>query len=800
MLTLRHKLISSAILLFALLATASFVGSNLPPATWYIPDGSTLTATQMTDFFDTNQLYFNVQSATNSNGEIRGEISPSSGIYQTDAGDPFAANPSNTPVTFATLLEGSQARPRNVITGASGYGSVTLDPQSKILSGFIVTSGISGSNARIHDALPGSSGATVLTLEGGPVVWTIPVNTVLNDSQIARLTAGAYYFNVSSAAFPDGEIRGQLNQQVRFVSLRGDNEVPAISTSGRGTGFLALNPATRQVSGFIKADGLGSLVTAAVIRFGDPATNGPGIIDLVNRGNGIWSVPILDNPVLSNAVIDAFNSDTLYVNVHTQANPGGEVRGQILKAGIRIGTASLDGFKEIPPVSTLATGTGILAWNSVTGQVSGSIKTDSIVGTFAHIHSGPVSANGPPLIALTTTSPVAVAPTPGISFGLDIQPIYNASCGTTSTFCHVTGGNAPMSLQTGLSYPNSLVRLVPGDSVSSYLYQRLTINDPPTFPQMPLNRTPLSTIKLDLFKSWIDSGALFDYYTPSVTLAVNPAAPQSPGTPVTFTATAQGGGGVYEYRFWLNSGSGYTIVQDYSAANTFVWTPALAGNYDILADVRNVGSTAVRDSFAKIFFYQIVSAATIGVTATPDLVSPQTVNTPITITATGQGGSGSYEYRFWINSGSGYNIVQNYSATNTFVWTPLTTGAHDILVDVRAAGSTVLRDAFVKLFYYQIVPSAATGVTVTPDLASPQATGTPVTFTAHGQGGSGSYEYRFWLNSGSGYSIVQDYSTATAFVWTPGATGAYDILVDVRNAGSTSFREALTKLFFYQIQ
>jgi len=287
----------------------------------------------------------------------------------------------------------------------------------------------------------------------------------------------------------------------------------------------------------------------------------------------------------------------------------------------------------------------------------------------------------------------------------------------------------------------------------------------------------------------------------TVGLAPSVASPQAIGTPITFTATGQGGLGPYEYRFWLNSGSGYNIVQDYSATNTYVWTPAANGAYDFLVDVRTAGSTVARDASTKLFYYQIQSAGATGVTVSPDLASPQAPGTPITLTAAGQGGSGTYEYRFWLNSGSGYSIVHDYSAANTFVWTPAATGNYDILVDVRNAGSTAIREASTKLFFYQIISTAApaTGVTVTPDLASPQAPGTPVTFTAVGQGGSGTYEFQFWVNSGSGYSIVQPYSAANTFVWTPAVTGNYDILVDVRNAGSTASREALIKLFFYQI-
>ncbi len=286
----------------------------------------------------------------------------------------------------------------------------------------------------------------------------------------------------------------------------------------------------------------------------------------------------------------------------------------------------------------------------------------------------------------------------------------------------------------------------------------------------------------------------------TVTLTSNLSSPQAAGAQITFTATGQGGLGAYEYRFWLNSGAGYFIVQDYSNANTFNWTPSATGAYDILVDIRNAGSTAVRDASDKLFYYQIMPATATGLIVTSNLAAPQAVGTPITFTALGQGGSGTYEYRFWINSGTGYSIVQEYSTANVLVWTPISVGAYDILVDVKNVGSTALREASTKLFYYQIVSTAATGVTVTPDLASPQANGTPITFTAFGQGGSGSYDYRFWVNSGAGYNIIQDYSATNTFVWTPTSSGAYDILVDVKNSGSSAFRDASTKIFFYQIQ
>jgi len=182
------------------------------------------------------------------------------------------------------------------------------------------------------------------------------------------------------------------------------------------------------------------------------------------------------------------------------------------------------------------------------------------------------------------------------------------------------------------------------------------------------------------------------------------------------------------------------------------------------------------------------------VTVVADKTSPHVTGTPVTFSAVGSGGSGSYEFRYYLFNGTLWSLVQDYSSTAT--WTlPGTTaaGTYTVAVDIRNAGSTVDRDT-VTYLEYQVVaqPAPATGVTVFTDKATPHNAGTPVTFAAVGSGGSGSYEFRYYLFNGTLWSLVQDYSpTAT---WTlPGATGAgtYTVAVDIRNAGSTVFRDAV---------
>lgn len=388
-------------LLILVFATAIFCacdGDSTPTPgtqTWYFSEGSALTDSQITSF-DAQGLYYNVHSARQPAGEIRGQIVPSATVLTTDTGNPATSN------NFSTLLSGVEEVPANTTT-ATGYSTVALDPATKTISGTLVTSGIVGTGAHIHDGLAGENGPIIVTLAGGPAVWTVPTGTTLSDAQIARLTAGAYYVNVHTAALPNGAIRGQLNRQVRFALLSGANEVPPVTTTASGTAVLAMDPVTNRISGFVRSSGISG--TAAHIHEGPAGVAGPVIVPLTETpaGSGVWVVPA--GQVLTAGQAASFNAGNLYYNVHSAANPGGEIRGQILSATVRTGSAALDGSKEVPPVSTFASGTGIISLNSITKEVNGSIQTTGIDGTAAHVHEEAVGVNGPIIVPLTRTLP-----------------------------------------------------------------------------------------------------------------------------------------------------------------------------------------------------------------------------------------------------------------------------------------------------------------------------------------------------------------------------------------------------------
>jgi hypothetical protein len=80
-------------------------------------------------------------------------------------------------------------------------------------------------------------------------------------------------------------------------------------------------------------------------------------------------------------------------------------------------------------------------------------------------------------------------------------------------------------------------------------------------------------------------------------LTANLAAPQPPGSTVTFTTAAAGGVAPYQFKWFVSDGVTWTVLRDWSTSSTFVWPSTGANsNYAVGVWVRNAGDTADQPS------------------------------------------------------------------------------------------------------------------------------------------------------------------------------------------------------------
>ncbi len=112
------------------------------------------------------------------------------------------------------------------------------------------------------------------------------------------------------------------------ATLDGKSEVPPNASAGTGTADIDYDAATKKLSWKLTYSGLSGPATAA--HFHGPAEPGK------NAGVGLaipnpTTSPVEGSATLTDAQAADLAAGKYYINIHTAANPGGEIRGQVTK-------------------------------------------------------------------------------------------------------------------------------------------------------------------------------------------------------------------------------------------------------------------------------------------------------------------------------------------------------------------------------------------------------------------------------------------------------------------------------------
>lgn len=108
--------------------------------------------------------------------------------------------------------------------------------------------------------------------------------------------------------------------------LSGANEVPATSSTASGTLSANLDKQTRMLTWTVNYTSLSGPATGG--HFHGPATTGQNAGVALPFAGSLAS-PIRGSATLTDAQVTELVNGRWYVNLHTAANPGGEIRGQV---------------------------------------------------------------------------------------------------------------------------------------------------------------------------------------------------------------------------------------------------------------------------------------------------------------------------------------------------------------------------------------------------------------------------------------------------------------------------------------
>ena len=298
---------------------------------------------------------------------------------------------------FVATLTGAQEVPP-VATSATGLATFNLSPDRTQLR-YNVTHEVTGGTAsHIHLAAAGEDGNVIYPFT--PFGPTMSGTLTITAADADNLEQGKLYVNVHSTTYPGGEIRGQIlrpGDSLWVANLTGSQENPRVTSTGTGTAAVILDAAMANLRYHVNTTGLtltnghihkavATIIGGVIHPFSPIAATMDGTIALTGTDaqdlmDGLW-----------------------YVNVHTAANPGGELRGQLMLPGEILYSAALSGANEVPPVTTSATGGSQFILDPTGKTLRYLAVFTGLTATASHIHTGAAGVNGDVLYPLTLTA------------------------------------------------------------------------------------------------------------------------------------------------------------------------------------------------------------------------------------------------------------------------------------------------------------------------------------------------------------------------------------------------------------
>lgn len=291
--------------------------------TWAFPNNTEIDDSDLYRL-QTTGFYVLAQSP---HGNLRGQILPTGwDLLMFDVGSGQVVPP-----------QSSSARGRGGLTVLVGSSSSRYTYHLRV-----TTNNLSGAAAaNLRESFAGANGDSAVDLvqsTSDSSVWgTGDVNDInyaqfFSSSGLERLWFGQFYVSIESPDLPGGKIRGQLLPEgletfvtelsaaevVSLTQVTNTATARAVTTYREETGEIAINVWTEDIAPF-----------SVALYEGSYGQNGMQLFYLSQAGfdSPFWSLPLT---TLSDQEKELLQSQSLYLQISSNTNPDGELRGQLL--------------------------------------------------------------------------------------------------------------------------------------------------------------------------------------------------------------------------------------------------------------------------------------------------------------------------------------------------------------------------------------------------------------------------------------------------------------------------------------
>ena len=215
-------------------------------------------------------------------------------------------------------------------SGASGMADLSVKLATGAARGTVKLAGLIATSVTLNEGFAGTNGPIVLRLVPGSEQadeWLVPADALLTAEQITALQQGRVYVIAASAAYPHGEIRGQIvpeNIAVTFSAMAPVRDAQAVNPAAAGVVAATVDRSAHTLSVAVSSSGVEDASAAEVADAATGRTLAVLTKDSVDMGH--WSAELIP---LTAADVSAFEAGSWYVRVATPVETGGALGGEI---------------------------------------------------------------------------------------------------------------------------------------------------------------------------------------------------------------------------------------------------------------------------------------------------------------------------------------------------------------------------------------------------------------------------------------------------------------------------------------
>jgi hypothetical protein len=231
---------------------------------------------------------------------------------------------------FAVVMTPGQVFPMPS-SSAAAMADLAVNLETGAITGTVTLRGMGATAVTIHEAFAGATGTRVVALAPSTRsvnAWDVPSGTLLAPEQLTALQQGKLYVLAASAAYPRGEIRGQItpdNISVVFSSLARTEEARSNGVAAAaGEVAATLNRSANLLSVEVNSTGIDDANAAETAS--DVAAAHRIALAKDSFSTGHWSAELA---AITAADAADFSAGRWYVTVATPTVPRGAIRGQV---------------------------------------------------------------------------------------------------------------------------------------------------------------------------------------------------------------------------------------------------------------------------------------------------------------------------------------------------------------------------------------------------------------------------------------------------------------------------------------